>query len=351
MGTGHLTRCLAWADGLAKKAVSCLFVCRSIDEFLHGEVLRRGHGLRLLAEGGANEVTESDPLPYGSWLGAHWADDAEGTRCIVASVEADWLITDHYAIDCRWHAKLRGAVRRVMAIDDLADRSHDADLLLDQSDPTETAARYRDLVPRSCVLLLGPRYALLRPEFAKLGGEAKVRSWDPPELFVCFGGSDPKNCTAMAIGALDQLDRTFAANIVVGSAHPAKAEIEAACRVRPWLRFHASTPRIAELMAQSALAVGGGGVMAWERLCVGLPSIIIAIEQNQVETATSLDRLSVAYYLGFWETVSERSLAEAIKRLMADTDGQDAVRRKARAMVDGLGVDRVVARLLSYGTS
>jgi hypothetical protein len=103
-------------------------------------------------------------------LGAHWADDAEATRRIVARAEADWLITDHYAIDFRWHAKLRGAVRRIMAIDDLADRAHDADLLLDQSDPTETAARYHGLVTRSCVLLLGPRYALLRSEFARLGG-------------------------------------------------------------------------------------------------------------------------------------------------------------------------------------
>jgi UDP-2,4-diacetamido-2,4,6-trideoxy-beta-L-altropyranose hydrolase len=349
MGTGHLMRCLALADGLAKKAVPCLFVCRSIDEFLQSEVLRRGHELQLLTEDGANQLTESDPLPYASWLGAHWADDAEATRHIVASVEADWLITDHYAIDCRWHAKLRGAVRRIMAIDDLADRSHDADLLLDQSDPTETAARYRDLVPRSCVLLLGPRYALLRPEFAKLGELAEARSREPPQFFVCFGGSDPKNCTAMAIGALDQLDGTFVANIVVGSAHPAKTDIEATCRVRPWLRFHASTPDIAELMAQSALAVGGGGVMAWERLCVGLPSIIIAIEQNQVETATNLDRLGLAYYLGFWETVSERSLAEAIKRRITDTGRLDALRRKARAMVDGLGVDRVVAALLSDG--
>jgi hypothetical protein len=155
MGTGHLMRCLALADGLAEKAVPCLFVCRSIDEFLHGEVLRRGHELRLLPLAGANEVTESDFLPYARWLGAHWADDAEATRRIVALAEADWLITDHYAIDFRWHAKLRGAVRRIMAIDDLADRAHDADLLLDQSDPTETAARYHGLVPRSCVCCSG----------------------------------------------------------------------------------------------------------------------------------------------------------------------------------------------------
>jgi UDP-2,4-diacetamido-2,4,6-trideoxy-beta-L-altropyranose hydrolase len=350
MGTGHLMRCLALADGLAGKAVPCLFVCRSIDEFLHGEVLRRGHELRLLPLAGANEVTESDFLPYARWLGAHWADDAEATRRIVARAEADWLITDHYAIDFRWHAKLRGAVRRIMAIDDLADRAHDADLLLDQSDPTETAARYHGLVPRSCVLLLGPRYALLRSEFARLGGGAEGRPPDHPQLFVCFGGSDPKNCTAMAIGALDRLDGMFAASIVVGSAHAAKADIAAACRVRPWLQFHASTPRIAELMAQSALAVGGGGVMAWERLCVGLPSIIIAIEKNQVETATNLDRLGLACYLGSSDAVSERSLAEAIERLMADAARLNAVRRRARAMVDGLGVDRVVATLLSDGS-
>jgi UDP-2,4-diacetamido-2,4,6-trideoxy-beta-L-altropyranose hydrolase len=103
-------------------------------------------------------------------------------------------------------------------------------------------------------------------------------------------------------------------------------------------------------MAQSTLAVGGGGVMAWERLCLGLPSIIIAIEQNQVETATNLDRLGLATYLGSSDAVSERSLAEAIERLTADAGRLKAVRRRARAMVDGLGVDRVVAALLSDGS-
>jgi Cytidylyltransferase len=101
MGTGHLMRCLALADGLAKKAASCLFVCRSIDEFLEREVRRHGHDLRLLPPGGADEVTQSDFLPYASWLGAHWADDAEATRRVIASTEADWLITDHYGIDSR----------------------------------------------------------------------------------------------------------------------------------------------------------------------------------------------------------------------------------------------------------
>ena len=104
-------------------------------------------------------------------------------------------------------------------------------------------------------------------------------------------------------------------------------------------------------MSQSTLAVGGGGVMAWERLCLGLPSIIIAIEQNQVETATNLDRLGLAYYLGSSDSVSERSLAEAIERLMADTGALNAIRGRGRAMVDGLGVDRVVATLLSDGSS
>ena len=160
-------------------------------------------------------MRSSSPILFLMQAGSasHWADDAEATRRVVAGVETDWLITDHYAIDFRWHAKLRGAVRRIMAIDDLADRAHDADLLLDQSDPTETAARYRDLVPRSCVLLLGPRYALLRSEFAKLGGGAEARSREPPRLFVALAGATPKIAprrrSALSTDSRGRLPRTL----------------------------------------------------------------------------------------------------------------------------------------------
>jgi UDP-2,4-diacetamido-2,4,6-trideoxy-beta-L-altropyranose hydrolase len=154
-------RCLALADGLTTRGLQCLFICRSIDQVLRNELLRRGHELRLLPPSSEHAVSYDDALPYSKWLGVSPADDAEATRDIVRTAGIDWLITDHYGIDRRWHERMRGVVRSIMAIDDLADRGHDCDILLNPSDLTGVAARYRSLTGDSCRLLLGPRYALL----------------------------------------------------------------------------------------------------------------------------------------------------------------------------------------------
>jgi UDP-2,4-diacetamido-2,4,6-trideoxy-beta-L-altropyranose hydrolase len=346
IGTGHLRRCLALADGLAARGLQCLFICRSVDQVLRHELLRGGHELRLLPPSSEYAVSYDDALPYSKWLGVSLADDAEATLDIVRTAGIDWLITDHYGIDRRWHERMRGVVRSIMAIDDLADRGHDCDILLNQSDLTGVTARYRPLTGDSCRLLLGPRYALLRPEFALLHDNAEPPPADRPVLFVCFGGSDSKNDTAKVICALDRLDKAPSTILVLGSGHVAQDEIAEACRARPWLELHISSMKIAELMARSTLAIGAGGVMAWERLCLGLPAIVISIEHNQVEATESLDRLGLVCYLGRAESVLGATVAEAVKSIMANPSRLAEMRKKARTLVDGRGVDRVAEILM-----
>jgi UDP-2,4-diacetamido-2,4,6-trideoxy-beta-L-altropyranose hydrolase len=135
--------------------------------------------------------------------------------------------------------------------------------------------------------------------------------------------------------------------LVVGSAHAAQDEIADACRARPWLELHISSMKIAELMARSTLAIGAGGAMAWERLCLGLPAIVISIEHNQVEATVTLDRLGLACYLGQSESVSEATVAEAVTSIMANRSRLEAMRKKARTLVDGRGVDRVAEILIT----
>lgn len=343
IGTGHLTRCLTLADRLAEKAIHCIFICRSVPDALSKVIAEHGHASLRLPPAAAFDARAS-VLRYAAWLGADWQEDAEGTFRIISEARVDWLITDHYGIDRRWQSFVRPAVGHIMVIDDIADRTHDCDLLLDQNDLTGGDLRYRSLVPASCQLLLGPRYALLRPEFA--AWRQKAAAPREPRLHVCFGGSDPANHTAMAIAALDAIAPNFATDIVVGSAHADKAEIEMACRTRPYLRLHVATPRMAELMAQATLALGAGGVMSWERLCLGLPAIIVAIEQNQAETGANLDRLGLASYLGPGETVTPAMMADAICNLISDAPRLAAMREAALALVDGLGADRVAGILV-----
>ena len=216
----------------------------------------------------------------------------------MTGVAADWLVIDHYALDSRWHSVMRGHTGRIAVIDDLADRLHDCDLLLDQNDITGAEARYRDLVPTHCRLLLGPHYALLRPEFAKWRARAPRQRKSVRRLLVFFGGSDASNYTGAAIEALDHLSFPFEADIVVGGSNKARNKIADACQARTNLRFHCQIDNMAEIMTHADLAIGAGGTTVWERMCLGLPSIVVAIERNQVSIAQDLAHFGHICYLG-----------------------------------------------------
>src|SRR5205814_6661650 len=119
---------------------------------------------------------------------------------------ADWLVVDHYAIDWRWQQRLRASAARIMVIDDLANRRHDCDVLLDQNLHREMQARYREYVPHACRLLLGPEYALLRREFHAAHMVARRRDGSISRLLVFMGGGDGGNFTSTGLAAVRQLD-------------------------------------------------------------------------------------------------------------------------------------------------
>ncbi len=130
---------------------------------------------------------------YAAWLGVPQAQDASESIEAIQGALVDWLIMDHYALDAEWERRLRPHVERLMVIDDLANRSHDCDLLLDQNLVPENHARYRNLVPSTCRLLLGPRYALLGPEYRVWRRSLRPREGQVGRVLVFLGGSDPEN--------------------------------------------------------------------------------------------------------------------------------------------------------------
>src|SRR5690606_12034475 len=108
----------------------------------------------------------------------------------------DWLVADHYALDAKCELALINVVGRIMVIDDLANRPHECVLLLDQN-LGRLESDYDDLLPENCQRLIGPHYALLRPEFAELR-ELSLKRRQPPKLkriLVFLGGVDRTNVT------------------------------------------------------------------------------------------------------------------------------------------------------------
>jgi UDP-2,4-diacetamido-2,4,6-trideoxy-beta-L-altropyranose hydrolase len=342
MGIGHVSRCLTLAEELRRNGVEVLFVCREHTGAALGWIESFDFPLRRLPVSGQRSV----PASYADWLGEDWRLDSGRTEEIIRqySASVDWLIVDHYGIDQKWEEAMRNVARRIFVIDDLADRRHDCDLLLDHN--IHDGEPYRDLVPQSAKVLSGPEYALLREEFREARAHVEVRSGLVRRIVLFFGGSDPTGETVKALFALQQLDiADIEVDVIVGEGNPRKDEVAQICSSLDHVQFHCQVPGMARFLAHADLALGAAGVSSWERLALGVPTLVVAVADNQVENMQHLDRLGVAIGMGASSEVSAASMVRAITAVLAAPERLHIMSKKALELVDGKGVLRVTERL------
>jgi len=331
LGVGHLSRCLALADGLARAGASVLFVSRELAKSLQDLVRQHGH-----------EVHSFEAVSPLSWL----QDAAQTRRVLEAGKPWRWLIVDHYGFDERWEADLQDVAGAIMVIDDKADRPHRCALLLDQNAFRDAERRYQALVNSDCMQLLGPRFALLRPQFRQQRSISPLVRTQLRSVLIFFGGSDPSNLTGRALdaavrAALPGLKIT----VVVGALNPHRAAIEAQC-VAVGADYHCQIDNMMELMAHADLAVGAAGTASWERCCVGLPAVLITIADNQVRVAVELAARRAAINLGADSAAALERLSALLVRLSRRPQMLSQLSRRAARLVDGIGVERVCFSLL-----
>lgn len=317
IGSGHVMRCLTLADRLQERGARVLFVCRGHEGNLVSFVEGKGYRVAKLPQPGAPYRPAAGDVAQAAWLGVAWREDAEETSRALQGERMDWLVVDHYGIDRRWHKKLRPHAERIMVIDDIADRPHDCEILLDQNLYRDMDARYRDLVPENCRKLLGPAYALLRPEFAQARQALRDRSGEIARVLVFFGGVDPTNETMKALQALSLFPK-LAVDAVVGAANPFKDRIRLFCSERTGYRYHCQIGNMAQLMGEADLVVGAGGSATWERCFLGLPSITLTNAENQVETTTAVAAAGATLFLGRCSDVDSHDISAALGSLLRD---------------------------------
>lgn len=350
IGTGHLMRCLALARALRAMGAECVFLCRSAGlGSLAQRIVAEGHALLALPEADSQHVGV-DVSAHAHWLPGGWRRDAEACRHALDGMPtSDWLIVDHYALDHRWQSSMRFAAQKLMVIDDLADRQHDCDLLLDQNLVDAMEQRYDGLVPNHCVRLLGPRYALLRQEFERNEndpGPPPDRA-EQPRLLIMFGGADAGNLTLRTVQALVRLRWAGPVDIVAGPLYAHLPELRAAMAGLPAALLHASADNIAELMRRAGLAVGSPGVASWERCACSLPTLAIAQADNQETIGVALAEAGAHWYLGRAEDLTDEVLDVSLLTLLHNPWGRESLRRNAQRICDGKGAARVAALLNS----
>lgn len=321
-----------------------LFLCRNLP--VHLQDLLVAKQFLMLDIGRCQDETQISvengrDLAHAEWLGVSQSVDAECCKRILSQKGLDWLIVDHYALDSVWEKQLRSCATSIMVIDDLADREHDCDILLDQNYYPSMNDRYAGKVPKCCEVLLGPKYSLLREEFRVLRAMTNVRIFGVRKVLIFFGGVDATNYTGQFIRALTQVSmQQLSFDVVVGAQHPKLAEIQAMCADRG-LALHVQSKHMAELMMGSDLAIGASGATSWERCCLGLPAITVSLAENQTEIALGLHKMGATVHLGESAFVEAESVVAKLSCLVDRPDDVRSLSERAFALVDGDGVIRV----------
>ena len=343
MGGGHALRCLTLANALARRGAQVQFVCAQMIPAAAERILRAGHRLRMIAPP-ASATADRDDWDLALHADADQRLDAERTRA-VADGEPDWIVIDHYGLDRRWQAAARGGAR-IAVIDDLANRPHDCDLLLDQNFG-RNEADYRALVPDSCRILAGPRFALLRPEFAEARAAAlERRNRDGParRLLVSLGSTDVGGITGRVLREIVAANLALAIDVVLGSAAPSFDKVCDLAATHPNVTVHSDPDSLAELMVAADLAIGAAGTTSWERCCLGLPTLCLALAANQRRAAEELERAGVHRLVRADEPDALRA---ALRELAEDETARRELAAKSTEVCDGLGADRTLGHFLS----
>jgi UDP-2,4-diacetamido-2,4,6-trideoxy-beta-L-altropyranose hydrolase len=315
IGIGHVMRCLVLANELKQRDVGTLFICRDFGGNLVRYIKESGHEAILLKmpdELKGKEIS-NDPT-HAKWLGVDWEVDCDETVNSLRPYGTwDWLVVDHYSLDSRWENRLRADVPNIMVIDDLADRGHDCDILLDQSYCGDNLGRYNDLVPSGCKSFVGVKYVMLRPEFIKARQIARNIRKYVNRIFINFGGADKPNATKIALEAVKKVvPSEVQIDVVVGMSNHHLDEIINICANAANIKLHKSCNNMAELMRKADLAIGCGGVTALERAYLGLPSLAISNAENQNQSVVDMAQKNMLVMYR-----DQRDLEDKIKSIMA----------------------------------
>ena len=348
IGTGHVMRCMTLAKALVEKSAEVQFICRDHVGNLIEKIRQQGFTVHtLITSSSDSEQTELKEVPklfHSEWLEATQQQDAKDCQSILEEIQPDWLIVDHYAIDLAWQKALKPYYQKLMVIDDLGDRQHICDLLLDQNYGT-SIDKYQSFVPEHCKILAGAQYALLRPEFSKwrevsLKRRENVRR--VKSILITLGGVDPDNYTGKILHQLakTKLDLNIEITVIMGATAPYFETVkQQAASMNVKTRVKTNVTNMAELMTNADLAIGAAGATTWERCCLGLPTIQLIIADNQRQIAQVLAKDNVVKLIDNVEQLS--GLVETANQWSGDTSQQ------AARISDGLGCQRVVGQLLT----
>ena len=332
-------RCLTLADELRKHNATVEFVSQRLAGEMSPTIIERGYYCHLVEP----TIRHTDLESPADAADLH--NDAQTTLAVMS--DSDWLIVDHYQLHDSWYTTLKPRSRRVLAIDDLANRTHHCDLLHDQTLGRQ-AVDYQSRTAPSCQKLVGIDYALLRPEFAQQRqnhAQTLTRTGQINHLLIALGGADPQNDALAILRLLEPLLERHRI-IVMLMAGPQFQHVQA---IRDWanessvqVEIHHNTNEVAPLLLRADVAIGASGSSAWERCCLGLPTLACVVAENQAEIAERLQQAGASIN---WHSHTE--LQQQLSSLIEDPLAVASMSAAASRLCDGNGAKRVVNAMMA----
>ncbi|EOW9128386.1 UDP-2,4-diacetamido-2,4,6-trideoxy-beta-L-altropyranose hydrolase [Vibrio cholerae] len=341
IGSGHVMRCLVLADALKAAGHQVTFICRPQSGDLIDLIVERGHQLIRLPSL-ATIITPASCADYEAWLQVSWHQDlADVLNCVT---QADWLVVDHYGINSQWELQIKQALNcKLLVIDDLV-RPHVAELILDQTlgRTQDEYLKIHELKNSQPVILSGSTFALLTPQFNRLRSQAltRTRPKNKVKILVTMGGIDEPNATLSVLKALvTKVDAHF--TVLLSKRAPHYSEISEYCSMFINVSHIEFTDDMATLMLDHHIGIGAPGSTSWERACLGLPSILIPLADNQVDICSKLVAFKSALKVELPDI--DNSIVEHYQDILANWNEYSSA---CLRVCDGQGTQRVLSEIL-----
>ena len=349
IGSGHIVRCLTLAKELNKRDNKCKFICRDHNNNLIKEIEKENFEVITLYNSNKLRTAKKNNTKhsnYYNWIGASWKEDANQTIDVLKSEEVDLLIIDHYGIDQKWEKKIRPYIKKIMVIDDLANRKHYCDLLLDQN-LGSSKKRYKNLIPKYSKQLHGPLYALINSNYSLKRTKLKKRSAKIKRVLIYFGNGEETfkllKTTLIAFSSQDLLKMKL--DIVFNGKFNDLKKLRRLTTKRVKTQIYTNLPNLSSLMSKADLAIGAAGSTSWERCCMGLPTIGVISAENQKFVAKSLNLNGVAIVL-HPSLFSVSKISKTVMSLYNDESYYLRISKKAFSICDGNGSKRVAKQIM-----
>jgi len=325
VGWEHLSRCLILAAALQRRRRPTYFLSQ-LDPA----------SLALSIKRGGNNWLEAD-CPAGS------DEDLEETVQEIRRIGPAAVIVDASDIAETYLEKLRRTGTTVVSMDNTANIHFPSQLVIN---PLLAPGKESYEFVSDTQILLGNRYALVRPEVRRV---RPVRSQEPPQPFramVSLGDHDPHHQSVALTKLLLNCPRVARVDAIVRSHHPDLPQLQALAETCPdRLEIAMEPAEIMMRLTRCHFALSAGNTWSLELACVGIPQLVIVQAETYWPSAQRLEEEGAAQCLGWHENVSAQTIRQAVQNLLNDNLERQAMSRCGRQLIDGRGPDRLVTAL------